>query len=213
MNHKRQYDLLIAKAKLRLVTNQYVEKHHVIPKSIGGSNGKDNIVLLTAREHFVAHMLLAKIYGKGLWQAAKMMQNKSSVQDRRFINNRLYEIARREWAIYLSGKKRPSHVGESIRKHHIGSKASEETKAKMSATRKGKPRSGNPENWKHSEETKQKLSKIHKERSSGSRLPIMHGDENPMKKPENRAKISEAKKAYWQRVKAQKLLQDINDVD
>ena len=42
-------------------TDYYCESHHIIPKSLGGSNDKDNLVLLTAREHFVAHLLLSKI--------------------------------------------------------------------------------------------------------------------------------------------------------
>lgn len=33
----------------------YTEKHHIIPKSLGGSNDKTNIVKLTAREHFICH--------------------------------------------------------------------------------------------------------------------------------------------------------------
>lgn len=38
------------------------EKHHIIPKSLGGSNTKDNLVLLTPREHCLAHILLTKMY-------------------------------------------------------------------------------------------------------------------------------------------------------
>jgi 5-methylcytosine-specific restriction endonuclease McrA len=39
----------------------YFEKHHIIPKSLGGSNSKDNLVKLTAREHFIVHLLLLKM--------------------------------------------------------------------------------------------------------------------------------------------------------
>jgi hypothetical protein len=39
----------------------YVEKHHIIPKSFGGSNNPDNIVPLTAREHYICHLLLTKM--------------------------------------------------------------------------------------------------------------------------------------------------------
>ena len=46
----------------------YCERHHIIPKSIGGSNSSYNLVNLTAKEHFIAHRLLEKltcqIYGK-----------------------------------------------------------------------------------------------------------------------------------------------------
>jgi hypothetical protein len=38
-----------------------IEKHHIIPKSIGGSNDASNLVLLTAREHYVCHLLLPKM--------------------------------------------------------------------------------------------------------------------------------------------------------
>lgn len=40
----------------------YYERHHIIPKCLGGTNDKDNLVNLTAREHFIAHRLLCKIY-------------------------------------------------------------------------------------------------------------------------------------------------------
>lgn len=61
MNYQKHYDLLINRAKNRKL-DVYVEKHHVIPKCIGGSNDPDNLVELTAEEHYIAHMLLAKIY-------------------------------------------------------------------------------------------------------------------------------------------------------
>ena len=63
MNYKRIYDSLIERANTRLV-NGYVEKHHIIPKCIGGDNSKQNLVFLTPEEHFLAHILLVKIYPK-----------------------------------------------------------------------------------------------------------------------------------------------------
>lgn len=39
---------------------QYTEKHHIIPVSLGGENSHENFVLLTAREHYIAHWLLTK---------------------------------------------------------------------------------------------------------------------------------------------------------
>jgi hypothetical protein len=209
MNYQRHYDQLMQKAKDRVIIG-YVEKHHIIPKSLGGSNAKSNIVSLTGREHFVAHMLLAKIHGKGLWQAAIMMKNKSKVQTGRNVNGRLYEIARREWAIYASTQKRPIHVCDAIRQARTGSKASDEAKAKMSASRKGKPRSGDPSKWKHTDEAKAKMRATHLAMDTGSRLPRMFGDDNPMKRPEVAAKISAAKTLYWAKKREEKLLQKEN---
>ena len=203
MNYQRHYDLLIEKAKSRIIFG-YAEKHHIIPKSLGGSNAKSNIVELTGREHFVAHMMLAKIHGKGLWQAAVMMKNKSSVQTGRVVNGRLYEIAKKNWADHLRNQKRPAHVMEAVRKASTGRKASNETKAKMSAIRKGRARFGNPAHWKHSDSAKEKMREAHIAINSAARLPKMYGADNPMQKPENRAKISAAKKAYWAKVREQK---------
>ena len=62
MNYKNIYNQLIEKAKARTLENAYVEKHHIVPRSMGGSNDDSNLVNLTAKEHFVAHHLLWKIY-------------------------------------------------------------------------------------------------------------------------------------------------------
>lgn len=57
--YKTWHDNIIAKAKNRTLTC-YTEKHHIIPKCLGGSNNEDNLVRLTAKEHFIVHMLLCK---------------------------------------------------------------------------------------------------------------------------------------------------------
>jgi hypothetical protein len=208
MDYRKIYNSLIKKALERPIDkNIYYEKHHILPKSKGGSNAKSNLVYLTGREHFVAHMLLAYIYGGGMWAAAKMMKVSNKNQSRK-LNSRLYEIAKKNWSDFLKQKPRPQHVIDSIKIHAKGRLASSETKAKMSAIRKGKPRHGNPQNWKHSDEAKKKMSVAQKMRVAtlGSTLPVMRGEANPMKKPENRKKISDAKKLYWQKFKSQKQL-------
>lgn len=59
MNYRKHYDLLIIKAKTRKVAKGiYVEKHHIVPRSEGGSNESSNLVELYPREHFIAHWLL-----------------------------------------------------------------------------------------------------------------------------------------------------------
>ena len=61
MNYSEQYNKLIQTRKERiLLEGVYYEKHHIIPKSLGGSNCKDNLVHLTPREHYIAHLLLWK---------------------------------------------------------------------------------------------------------------------------------------------------------
>lgn len=71
MDYKKQYNALCNTRKVldRQKSPEcsegyvYYDLHHILPKFAGGSDDKDNLVLLTAREHFLAHWLLAKIYG------------------------------------------------------------------------------------------------------------------------------------------------------
>jgi len=58
--YTKYYTLITDAAKTR--NNEgYIEHHHIIPQSLGGSNDKKNLVGLTAREHFICHWLLIKM--------------------------------------------------------------------------------------------------------------------------------------------------------
>lgn len=89
MNYKLHYNRLIKRAKSRDL-DCYKEKHHIIPKCMGGSDNKDNLVDLTPREHFIAHLLLTKIYPDkiSLANAIQMMCIQSPNQNRSM--NRMY---------------------------------------------------------------------------------------------------------------------------
>lgn len=66
MNYKKIYDELIISRKemnRKHIVFDGLENHHIIIKSMGGDNNKENLVLLTGREHYIAHLLLHKIYG------------------------------------------------------------------------------------------------------------------------------------------------------
>jgi hypothetical protein len=79
--YNRIYEQLIKKArdrdfrskKYRLGTVEptgIVEVHHILPRSLGGTNVKSNLVVFTPKEHFIAHLLLTKIY-KGNYKIIK----------------------------------------------------------------------------------------------------------------------------------------------
>jgi len=74
MDYKRIYAQLVEKGKNRLLEG-YSEKHHIIPRCMGGSDTEDNLVRLSPEEHYIAHQLLVKIYPNhiGIAQAAAMM--------------------------------------------------------------------------------------------------------------------------------------------
>ena len=83
--YTKRYSLITVTAKLR-ETPGYTEKHHIIPQSLGGTNNKENLVYLTAREHFICHWLLVKMVegdarGKMLY-ALQGMKAENKYQDR-----------------------------------------------------------------------------------------------------------------------------------
>lgn len=53
---------------------KYYEKHHIIPRSLNGSNEKKNLVLLTAKEHYLCHWLLVKRFEKDTVERNKMIK-------------------------------------------------------------------------------------------------------------------------------------------
>jgi len=56
--YTRVYYRIVANAKSKThPPNTYLERHHVIPESLGGVNCKENLAKLTAREHFICHWL------------------------------------------------------------------------------------------------------------------------------------------------------------
>src|SRR5574337_171773 len=61
MNYQNIYNKIILRGKSRILTG-YTETHHILPKCLGGDNSTDNLVELTAEEHFVVHQLLVKMY-------------------------------------------------------------------------------------------------------------------------------------------------------
>jgi len=63
MDYTKIYNDICTRGQSRkLPKDIYSEKHHIIPKCMGGLDDLDNITILTAREHFIAHSLLCKIY-------------------------------------------------------------------------------------------------------------------------------------------------------
>lgn len=72
MNYQRIYNEFISDRKTKKI-NGYSEKHHIIPRMIGGKDTEDNLIKLTPEDHLFAHLLLAKTYGGKHWFAVKMM--------------------------------------------------------------------------------------------------------------------------------------------
>jgi hypothetical protein len=114
------------------IPDQLYEKHHILPKSLGGSNDPSNMVLLTPREHYIAHWLLWRIYGNKEMAFAFYCMTKMNKRTNKIISSRAYEeakLARREFIV------------ENNKKYHTGKKISEEAKELTSKLFKGVPKS------------------------------------------------------------------------
>lgn len=101
MNYKYQYYKIINIAKDQYRSKNdgnYYENHHIIPKCLGGTNDDNNMILLTAREHYVVHKLLCRIYPKNrsLYYALHMMSICSSKNQKRdyVVSSRDYQWLR-----------------------------------------------------------------------------------------------------------------------
>lgn len=95
MNYQAHYEKLIQRAVNRTL-NGYVERHHILPKCMGGTDDKDNLVQLTAEEHYVAHQLLHKIHPEVCGLAFAMVAMTSDHWGHR--SNKLYGWVRAKWA-------------------------------------------------------------------------------------------------------------------
>ena len=117
MNYAATYNALMQRARGREIVG-YTEKHHVLPRCMGGTNNSENIVRLTAREHFLAHRLLTRIYPtvRGVWYALIAMGRLSEMRSRIFSSER-------EKAALL----------------RRGTRFSLESRRRMSKAKKGKP--------------------------------------------------------------------------
>ena len=212
------YDHLIDRARNRTIEG-YVERHHIVPRSLGGTDEESNLVKLTAREHLIAHMLLPRfVENKApMWQAVWMMMNTQG----RKLTGRLYEQARIEYRGIQKGRKMSPEFcakmsaalkGRKLSPEHIakmsaaqkGRKLSPEHIAKMSAVRKGIKKS--PETLakmsaalkgrKHSPETLAKISAAKKgiKRSPETCAKMSAARKGIKRSPETCAKMSAAKK-------------------
>ncbi len=105
MNYQNVYNSLISHRK-SVVPSGYAERHHIIPKSLGGDNSTENLVYLTAREHFVAHLILAKIHGGKMWAALFLMSHKKtkSAKDVK-CSSRIYAIAKEKYSEWQRERK------------------------------------------------------------------------------------------------------------
>lgn len=151
-----------ARSKNRSRKNgEYYENHHILPRSLGGEDKKENLVFLTAKEHFICHLLLTKMVRdeNDIFKMYCALQrfrhgNKGSFYSRGYIKYAEELRVRRSKRMKgiqnpFYGKKHSDEFKEKQRNQtkkfkennsFYGKSHNEKTKAKMSAARKSSPR-------------------------------------------------------------------------
>lgn len=189
--YKKWYDNIIEIAKKRKTVEGYKEKHHILPRCLGGKDNKENIIELTAREHFICHWLLIKCaentYVKRKMQYAFGALMRNGKNNDRKLSSRQYNIIRTQISLARKGHKHTKETRIKMSQSHKGQipwnkgktgivKLSDETKKRISiASKNRKPAS---------EETRTKISQAklgHKTGMTGKK----HTEETKRKMSQN----------------------------
>jgi len=192
MDYIKHYNTLMTRSLSRKIDG-YVERHHIIPKCIGGNDDLSNIAILTAREHYIAHLLLMKIYpneNKLIYSARMMTVDKNGER----INNKLYEWVKIKY--------------NQARKLEPKRKYNKEKNKRKERAKETKPRN---RDYKMSEEQKKKISEsVRKTKSLNNTISRLTQEERSIASKkgwsnkidrsmteEQKKKISESVSRFW----------------
>lgn len=132
MNYSRIYEAFIAdrrriEPELKR-SGVYTERHHIVPRSLGGADESENLIQLSVEDHIHAHILLARIHGGRQWAAVLFMTKKTVGRTRSLSRTPTKEeiraagFAKRMFAAHCRGENHP----------HYGKKTPESVRLKMS---------------------------------------------------------------------------------
>jgi hypothetical protein len=125
MNYKKAYTNLIkTRIDRKPDGDTYYEKHHIVPKCWGGTNKKENLIKLTAREHYIAHWLLYRMRPDSIGTAFAFW--KMTFPGGKFLEKRDYKINSR---MYAEAK---SAMAQANKKLNTGRKVDEKYLVKWS---------------------------------------------------------------------------------
>ena len=186
---------------------QYYEKHHIVPKSLGGKNTKLNLVCLTGREHFICHWLLTKFTtGKDrskMIYAWHTMTYVSSDNQKRYVpSSRVFEIIKKENAKARSEATKGIFLGE--KNSFYGKTHSDIVKQNIGESKKGNTY------WvgrKHSDSAKRKIASFHLGRKASEETrkkmsKTRAGKPSYVRTDEIKQKMAEAQRKYIERKKS-----------
>lgn len=123
--YHRWYIQIVERARTRTHSSG-MERHHIVPKSLGGTNARSNIVSLTYREHFLSHWLLTKVTtGPALVTMHRALACMNCSRHGRMLSSWQFAIARKA-----------RHTSMLGQRYALGAVRSPETRAKMGASKR-----------------------------------------------------------------------------
>jgi hypothetical protein len=135
LSYYKLHNLIIVRALTRKKPDCYCELHHIKPKSMGGDNSKSNLVFLTAREHFIIHWLLKKIYNNRKMINAFFCMTKPVGNGRIRYTSHSFKYARESYIKWFlenkTGKNHPLYGVTGEDHPHFGMKRSDLTKLRI----------------------------------------------------------------------------------
>lgn len=169
MNYKNIYLKLCERGK-SVRTLEYSESHHIIPRCMGGDDSDNNLTTLTAKEHYIAHLLLTKIYDEvSLLYAFGMMKNNTNKNKRCYTSSQ-YDKMKQS---YSKAMKQNNPMFNEV------------TRRKLSSTRKEMFRNGTLTPTVFSDEVKRQISQR------------MMGDNNPIRKDPSRNRTAQPIRVHF----------------
>jgi 5-methylcytosine-specific restriction endonuclease McrA len=172
------YFRLMSRAATRSNVEGYTEKHHIIPRSCGGKNNRSNIVVLSSREHIVAHELLARMatgtsrrsmvfalscmFMKSYKTLGRMFDSRTEAKARRLVSE---ERKGKSFSDEHRKKLSEARKGRPLSKEHLNALVSAATKARTGAKWSEETRAKTMEgrkNYKLSDEARLKMSQANK---------------------------------------------------
>lgn len=176
--YTRWYYNIIANAKNKEQSG-YTERHHIIPRGLGGLDNSSNIIVLKAREHYICHLLLTKmVVGEdktkmvyAFWILSNRLKQKRS---------KVYENLRQEFSELMKKRKHSNESKAKISAANKGKKISEAQKQHLREINIGRKRHVSDQHRENlskankgrivSDETKRKLSIANKGQGKGRTL-------------------------------------------
>lgn len=161
-----RYEKLIEQYRFKKVEGFY-EKHHIIPKCLGGTDEQTNIIILPTRVHFIAHALLHKAYPKELKlaQAFGMMVASNKYHKGRKYNSRLYEMSKYARSNSMKGVPRPEWVKEKLKVPKKNKENYKKTKSKEHSENISKSLTGKKKTQSHINNMVKSQKEFHKKRT------------------------------------------------